>query len=35
MKSIIILFAFAALFACLVEAGGKVNNPNMDSYTYW
>jgi hypothetical protein len=32
MKSIIALFAFMALFACLVEAGGKMNN--MDMYSY-
>ncbi|KAM0703351.1 hypothetical protein Q7P35_009290 [Cladosporium inversicolor] len=32
MRSIIALFAFMALFACLVKAGGKVNN--MDGYSY-
>jgi hypothetical protein len=32
MRSIIAIFAFMALFACLVEAGGKVNS--MDGYSY-
>lgn len=32
MRSIIAIFAFMALFACLVEAGGKMNN--LDAYSW-
>jgi hypothetical protein len=32
MNPILALFAFTALSACLVEAGGKMNN--MDMYNY-
>jgi hypothetical protein len=32
MNPILALFAFTALSACLVEAGGKMNN--MDMYSY-
>jgi len=32
MKSTIVLFAIMALFACMVSAGGKLNNMDGNRY---